>query len=241
MDTVRPAGFREPLRQADIDAIVRTFSAVGAVHVRGAIPAGVLADVRAAAERTFHSWDELAADGVLPAGLATPHLRRFIPLNDLPLGYDPVDTLLHPAFRELARSYLGKEPELEASSHVRSIVLSRPDAHLPFHQDQTILKRPLLNIWVALDACGVDAPGLELVTESWSELRDPSPPEQPQFAVDHARLDAASVLEAFAAERFWRPVLQPGDAMLFSGATIHRTHVHAAMTADRMSVELRLV
>ena len=41
MDTVRPAGFREPLRQADIDAIVRTFSAVGAVHVRGAMVIGV--------------------------------------------------------------------------------------------------------------------------------------------------------------------------------------------------------
>jgi Phytanoyl-CoA dioxygenase (PhyH) len=220
--------------------VFRNFDAVGAVHVTGAFRIDVLADVRIASERVFREWDELAADGLLPESLATPHLRRFIPLADLPLDYSPLNALLHSAFLRLARSYLDKEPELAPNSHVRSIVLARQDAHLPLHQDQTILKRPLLNIWIPLDPCGADAPGLELVTGSWRELLSPSPPEQPQFAVDHARLDEASVLGAFGAEAFWRPCFALGDAMLFSGATIHRTYVNAAMRANRMSVELRL-
>jgi phytanoyl-CoA dioxygenase PhyH len=240
MGTAPPVDLRKPVRARDIEAVSRTFEAAGAVHVTGALPIDVLADVRSASERVFHEWDQLAADGLLPESLATPHLRRYIPLADLLLDHSPVDALLHPTFLQLARSYLDKEPELAPNSHVRSILLDRLDTHLPFHQDQTILKRALLNVWIPLDACGVGAPGLELVMESWRELLSPSPLEQPRFAVDHARLDEASVLDAFAAEAFWRPRFAPGDAMLFSGSTIHRTYVNAAMGADRMSIEIRL-
>jgi hypothetical protein len=239
MSTLQTA-LREPAHAADIEAVGRSFSTLGAVHVTDAVPIDVLADILAASERVFRDWDELAADAALPEALVTPHLRRFIALADPPFGDGTVDALLHAAFKRVARAYLEKEPEVDPSSHVRSILRGRPDAHLPFHQDQTILKRPVLNVWIPLGACGADAPGLELVAGSWCELLAPSPPDHPKFAVEHAQLNETAVRSAFPAEAFWRPLFRPGDAMLFAGATIHRTFVRPEMNADRMSVEIRL-
>jgi hypothetical protein len=120
-------------------------------------------------------------------------------------------------------------------------VLERIDAHLPFHQDQTILERRLLNIWIPLDPCGRDAPGLEIVWGSWRELLQPAPAEDAQFPVERARLDPATVVGRHGEDACWRPEFRIGDAMVFAGATVHRTYVTPNMTADRMSAEIRLI
>jgi hypothetical protein len=52
-------------------------------------------------------------------------------------------------------------------------------------------------------------------------------------------LIGSRVSARFKPEEFWRPVLEPGDALLFRGDVLHRTHVTPAMTQDRTSVELR--
>src|SRR4029077_7567244 len=81
--------------------------------------------------------------------------------------------------------------------------------------------------WVSLDPCGTDAPGLELVNRRFDALFPPA-----ELIEEHVR-------SRFAAEEFWRPVLEPGDALLFRGDILHRTHVTPAMTQDRTSIELR--
>src|SRR5207245_70955 len=85
----------------------------------------------------------------------------------------------------------------------------------------------MVTCWVSLDACGLDAPGLELVTQRLTQLVGP------------AELSPVYIGSRFGPDEFWRPVLQPGDALLFCGEVLHRTHVIPAMTQDRTSIELR--
>ncbi len=85
----------------------------------------------------------------------------------------------------------------------------------------------MVTCWIALDACGVEAPGLELMTERLTELLPPS-----ELADDRVR-------RRFSADHVWRPAMQAGDALLFQGDVLHRTHVTPAMMRDRTSIELR--
>lgn len=85
----------------------------------------------------------------------------------------------------------------------------------------------MVTCWVALDPCGEDAPGLELVCPPMDGLLAPS------------QLLDQGVRALFRKDQFCRPVLEPGDALLFRGDILHRTHVSQEMTKDRTSVELR--
>lgn len=85
----------------------------------------------------------------------------------------------------------------------------------------------MVTIWIALNPCGIDAPGLELVTSPVEQLL------RPEQLID------SCVRTRFADDLYWKPVLSPGDALLFSGAILHRTHVLAGMRQDRTSIELR--
>ena len=86
---------------------------------------------------------------------------------------------------------------------------------------------PMVTVWITLDACGVAAPGLELVTRPLAALLPPG------------QLTESSVCAGFPAGEFWRPELEPGDALLFDGGVLHRTYVDPRMTLDRTSIELR--
>jgi ectoine hydroxylase-related dioxygenase (phytanoyl-CoA dioxygenase family) len=87
----------------------------------------------------------------------------------------------------------------------------------------------MVTCWIALDPCGVVAPGLELVTCRISELIAPV-----DLAPD--RVDAR-----YHPGEFWRPRLLPGDALVFHGDILHRTHVTPSMAQDRTSIELRFL
>jgi hypothetical protein len=119
-----------------------------------------------------------------------------------------------------------------------------PPLHAPhgWHQDgalgfnflsgspQTDCSRALLEmitVWIALGPCGTDAPGLELLACSLNRLLPP-----------HQLLDSR-VRSEFAPGLFWKPFLNGGDALLFSGDILHRTHVSPGMARDRSSIELR--
>ena len=88
---------------------------------------------------------------------------------------------------------------------------------------------PMVTCWIALTPCGDDAPGLELAGPSRHELL-------PLDAVGEARVRASP--EASHGDC---PVLAPGDAIVFGGGLLHRTHVTPAMRRTRTSIELRFV
>jgi len=91
--------------------------------------------------------------------------------------------------------------------------------------DEALL--PMATCWLTLTPCGVDAPGLELVTDRVDELLRPG------------QLSEAAVDRNHPATTRTQPTLAAGDALVFSGDVLHRTHITHAMTATRTSVELR--
>ena len=86
----------------------------------------------------------------------------------------------------------------------------------------------MMTCWIPLTECGVSAPGMELVTR------------RPEGLVAPADLTDDRVRARFAPQEFWQPVMQTGDALMFRGGVLHRTHVTPTMTKERTSVELRL-
>jgi hypothetical protein len=92
-------------------------------------------------------------------------------------------------------------------------------------EDDALLR--MVTCWITLTPCGLDAPGLELVADSPQRLLMPL--ELRDEAVD-AEWSAAARL---------RPVLAVGDAVVFTGDLLHRTHVTPGMTLGRTSIELR--
>ena len=88
---------------------------------------------------------------------------------------------------------------------------------------------PMVTCWIALTPCGDDAPGLELAGPSGRDLLPPD-------ALTEGRIRAAH-----DAKDCHRPVLAAGDALVFSGDLLHRTHVTHTMTRPRTSIEMRFV
>ncbi len=98
----------------------------------------------------------------------------------------------------------------------------RGDAAIP---DDALL--PMVTCWIALAPCGIDAPGLELVTDRVDRMLSPT------------QLADGAVEQRWPTSRRTQPALKAGDALVFSGDVLHRTHVSAAMTQTRTSIELR--
>lgn len=88
---------------------------------------------------------------------------------------------------------------------------------------------PTVTCWIALTECGVNAPGLEFVCQIIKTLLLPG-------ELTNNRIDSC-----FSANLFWKPQMAAGDALVFLGGTLHRTHVLKQMQSNRTSVELRFV
>jgi hypothetical protein len=43
----------------------------------------------------------------------------------------------------------------------------------------------------------------------------------------------------YGRENFWHPALNPGDALILTHKTLHRTYINPAMIQQRISVEMR--
>jgi hypothetical protein len=94
--------------------------------------------------------------------------------------------------------------------------------HHPFPAPGALL--PLVTCWIPLVACGRDAPGIELVPVAEGRLLP---------------LDAL-VDDAVPRPRVV-PDLEPGDVLVLTAGTLHRTALAATDVVARTSVELRFV
>lgn len=86
----------------------------------------------------------------------------------------------------------------------------------------------MLTVWVPLVDCGRDAPSLEWIARATRYLLHPR------------ELEDIALLERFGGLSRRRAMLCTGDALIFDGALLHRTHVNAGMTKRRVSVEFRV-
>ena len=87
--------------------------------------------------------------------------------------------------------------------------------------------RRMWTLWIPLDPCGRERPGLEFVRQPLEHL------------LHYTELVDGAVRARFGAREFWSPELEVGDAVVFAGGCLHRTHVTPEMTDDRLSLELR--
>ena len=217
------------------------FERHGVLYLPRLFEPAFIARIGAAADRIYARRDEKARWLMERKGIQLRDDWRAIGLDKIRLGLRRLPGLLmHEALVELAWTYLGERPVAHLDSYVRVQTPTSRHTHLPFHRDQTVVGARLLNVWIPLVPCGHDAPGLELVAGSDGRRLDPANPCAAGI-VERARLDEASVLAAFPSEAFWRPVLAPGDVLVFSGETIHRTHITPNMKRPRASIDLRLV
>jgi hypothetical protein len=135
--------------------------------------------------------------------------------------------------RRVVGDYLGERPVLSANKcTLRRVPLT---ASTDWHQDGAFLGRGIrvLNIWIALTDCGVDAPGLELLPRRLDHIVE--------TGTGGAIFDWAvgpAVVERLAADA---PVVCPeftaGDAVLFDDMYLHRTAIEPAMTRPRYAIE----
>jgi hypothetical protein len=213
-----------------------------AAFVRSAVAAPAAAAWRKAID-AHPVWRQRNAAAVPDFNVHSSSLR-IAALADLDLAAIAGEVLRGPA-GEACRSRLVGDLacDADASWIRRQYAPARyPPGHAPhsWHQDGALGfdfsaaamaagTKPLrmLTCWIALTPCGVDAPGLELMAGDLQALLPP------------AELVDADVRARHGSAGFWRPSLEPGDALLFGGGVLHRTHVTPAMRHDRTSVELR--
>ena len=101
-------------------------------------------------------------------------------------------------------------------------------AHFPLQPGPVIPMTDLLTFWIPLQECGTDSPGLEFVRR-----------RQPAL-LHFTELEDSALHRRFAADEFWAPSIEFGDALVFLNDVLHRTHVHPGMRADRLSIEYRI-
>jgi hypothetical protein len=119
-----------------------------------------------------------------------------------------------PSYERLAEQYLeSSELVPHHITALRRVTGDLSSSRLPFHQDEPIVGRPLLNIWVALDGCGVGRPGIEVVLTPRTDILPPSP-ELSDFAANQVALDEALVCSGrMASERCGRRRSKPATRL----------------------------
>jgi Phytanoyl-CoA dioxygenase (PhyH) len=144
------------------------------------------------------------------------------------------DTYEKVGLRDVLTGYLGERPVLSANKcTMRRVPVT---ASTDWHQDGAFLGQPgirVLNVWVALTDCGVDAPGMDLVPKRFDRVVETGTGGAifdwavgPQV-VERLSVDAPVV----------RPEFKAGDALLFDELFLHRTAVEPTMTKPRHAIE----
>ena len=146
--------------------------------------------------------------------------------------FDVIEAFDEAGIRELVTSFLGEPPVLLANKWTLRRV--EPKGNHDWHQDGAFLGANVrvIDVWVALSHCGVDAPGLDIVGKRLDDIV--------AGGTDGASFDWSvgdATVRALAPDNIERPVFQPGDALIFDHMLLHRTAVDSKMTRERYAIE----
>ncbi len=198
----------------DGSSLLDAYCETGIVHLPATLPEDVLAPLRAAATGPYNAP---LADLTLLASTDLPQLAST-------LAGMPFECRLEHCW--LRRRYApqhaprGYHPNLWHQDGGLGVTFSANP------QDVPPMTR-LLTLWIPLTACGERSPGLEFIRCPLERL------------LHYTELNDANLRRSFPADAFWTPQLAAGDALFFHPGILHRTHVLATMTEDRLSVEYR--
>ncbi|WP_334161842.1 hypothetical protein [Phenylobacterium sp.] len=142
---------------------------------------------------------------------------------------------------EIAATYFGDDLVSPYSHNtVRYQAASISDFSYSFHQDGSFHSRHPdehagLTIWTPFTPCGVDAPSLEVCPYRIDRiLPPPAGVAEPYLFIDD------SVAREACQDRFWRPVLDRGDVLMFDHFAVHRSAIDPGMSRTRYSADIRL-
>lgn len=235
----------EPIAFADgiDDDVVRELERVGVVKIEGLYDRGLIKKICDEAYRIYFHRDKQMAEGGIPDEVMTDnHRQRAIWLNHMQMEEGGVADLLANEFvARVAQRVLKVKPQNSPNSYVRCARPGNETLHLPFHQDSRILKAQLINLWVPLMACGTESPSLEVVASRVDQVYEAVPPAGTLYTNYGIQIDPDRVIANHGRRSLWHPEFEVGDALMFMGTTVHRTHLTEAMTRERLSIDLRLV
>lgn len=215
----------------------------GLAIVRGMFGPAHTRSLAAGIDRAFAAFDaqDPADDWFVPFVSKTSDLgmvrnwvrqRGGVLAVDCPPMLDMViDACRRTGIIEWVRTLLGEQPVL--SSHKTTLRLTHPDTpSVGWHQDGAFMGHDarVLNIWLALSSCGVDAPGLDLSLRRQPGIVGAGEDGAPyEWSVSDARA-AREVGQVIS------PVMASGDAIIFDHLCLHRTGaLHA--TKSRKAIE----
>ena len=221
-------------------ALVSCLRAHGAAKLAGffdpSLIAWILEQFRTSMAERQKQWDA----GMLPREHHKDFTGGSMRLDQVTIdGRTAGEALTREPLQAAADEMLGHSARRSHSSYIRTI--SPGPEELPFHQDQTLVESALLNIWLPLTPCGTDAPGLEVALTPKTELLATTGPQESNRLVERKQITRELIVDTFGERALWHPTFEPGDALVFSGSTVHRTYVTEAMTEPRTSIELRLI
>jgi ectoine hydroxylase-related dioxygenase (phytanoyl-CoA dioxygenase family) len=194
--------------------------------VKNAMSKSMLEELARRAENAYRVWDHKTLTG------------RAQNLYDN--GHIPISEL-----GEFCKGYAGRLISECFRSKVSDMQLRRVGSVLKkvaFHQDEYFglvthkaLGLPTDNmplsvtIWMPLVDCGVDAPGLSVVTGS----REPIVMGQPREGWP------LYIWRRYGFNSVWSPQMNAGDLLVFTSRTIHGSYITKRMTKPRYSIEIR--
>ncbi|HKJ36418.1 MAG TPA: phytanoyl-CoA dioxygenase family protein, partial [Solirubrobacterales bacterium] len=134
--------------------------------------------------------------------------------------------------RDLIGDYLGERPAISVNKG--TLRRAAPDVASGWHQDGAFLGDGIrsINVWLALNDCGRDAPGMEIVARRLDRIVETGTHgAQFEWSVGQA------VVDEVASEAIAMPEFKAGDALLFDHFNLHRTGLDPSMTETRYATE----
>jgi hypothetical protein len=134
---------------------------------------------------------------------------------------------------ELITAFLGERPLLSGIKATMRRIPPDVDTDGRWHQDGSFLGERIraLNIWLALDRCGVDAPGLDIVPKRFNGVVE-DPESRYEWSLSDEAVHGAADTTAIV-----RPEFQAGDALVFDHLLVHRTGASRDMPHERHAIE----
>lgn len=227
----------------------------GCLLVRGLVTPDRAEDLVAGIDRVFEGRDANASGA--PVKDTTPWFEPFEPapeyatavamgrgfvnqggsgtwVADSPrLLFQLLETFEAVGLREKITEYLGERPAI--SLNKGTLRRLPPEGGTEWwHQDGAFLGQGIrsLNVWIALTACGRDAPGMDLVAKRLDGIVEPG-----KHGADFDWSLSNAEVRELAGESIVRPIFEPGDALLFDHLFLHRTGTDPAMTETRYATE----
>lgn len=239
-----------------LDDIVTSIEQSGCVLVKNALPGAKIYAYAEKIKKFFaymdskigtYSADDDSYGAVIVKGLKA---QGGFPLSMLmddhfetPVGFRQIYLMIQQSgLMKAARNVLGGDVGFMLDyCSARRQTPQATEKYLPLHQDASPVCLPLhwpgLVFWVPLTDIDAETPSLDVVPRKMQQIfAHVSDPEtcfsvvDPKYKIDNEIQDIVTIQN-----------MQLGDILIFSLATLHRTHLSPQMTKTRFSFDLRCV